>query len=275
MTEDIQYTPTVLSIAGSDPSAGAGIQADLKTMTSVGVYGAAAITCMTVQNSRGVKQIIPVPPDFIAEQIAAVLTDHNVTHIKIGMTGSIEIIETVAESLRSFSGEVILDPVMSASTGESLFSQDGPQILLSRLLPRVTFLTPNISELESLTKKQISTPEEAIESARKLLSLYKTMKGLVIKGGHLEMQNSTITDFLIQTDGETSLSERQRIQNRNLHGTGCTYASAFASYLCLGNQPPTAFQLAGKYMDTVIRAGAKLSIVKSGSNGPLLHHRFS
>ena len=261
---------TVLSIAGSDPTGGAGIQADLKTMTSIGVYGAAAITCITVQNSRGVQKIQPLSPRLVQAQIQAVLDDHNVTHIKIGMTGTREIIECLAEILASFPGTVIYDPVLAATSGQALL-QDGMLSLRKLLLPCISYLTPNIGELQILTQKEVQTTEYALAAAGLLLKSYPSMKGIIVKGGHLHEDSSSISDFLVQQKGKTEESKRKRIENNNLHGTGCTYASAFSSYLCLQNTPVTAFKRTGEYMNKIIQKGADKSATSSDSNGPLFH----
>ncbi len=264
--------PTILTIAGSDPSGGAGIQADLKTMTSIGVYGAAAITCLTVQNSLGVQEIHPVSADLVQAQVKAVLDDHNVSYIKIGMTGTVEIVECLGRILHTFSGSVVYDPVLAATSGASLLTKAGISALNSSLLPGVTYLTPNGSELELLSNKRIQSNEDAINSAHSLLDMYSTMKAVIVKGGHVNETAKNISDFLVQQDGNVYESKRERIHNNNnLHGTGCTYASALASYLCLGDDSISAFQQAGQYMDKIIRFGVDKRIVKSGSNGPLLH----
>lgn len=263
--------PTLLTIAGSDPSGGAGIQADLKTMTSIGVYGAAAITCLTVQNSQGVELIKPLASDFVQAQIQAVLNDHNVSHIKIGMTGNAEIIHVLGDQLRSFNGEVIYDPVLAATSGKSLLKTEALTALQDELLPRISYLTPNTAELQLLSNKDISSSDDAILCAKVLLDKYPSMKGVVVKGGHLEESSTSISDFLIQPGESICESKRKRIPNPNLHGTGCTYSSALASYLCLGNNIVTAFRLAGKYMHSIIEIGQNRSVSTSRSNGPLLH----
>lgn len=266
---------TLLSVAGSDPSGGAGIQADLKTMTSIGVYGAAAITCLTVQNSHGVQEIHPLPPALVYDQVKAILEDHQVSHIKIGMTGTIEIMETVGRLLEFFSGEVVYDPVLSSTTGELLLPQKGVPALKEHLLNRVTILTPNIGELEQLADTTVNSIKEGITSAELILSAFPNLRAVVVKGGHLESGKDTIQDFLVQHSGTVHESKRKRQKSCNLHGTGCTYASALASYLCLGQDVVSAFQRAGDYMDRIIEAGIQDCIVKSGSNGPLSHHRIS
>lgn len=268
-------TKTLLSIAGSDPSGGAGIQADLKTMTSIGVYGAAAITCVTVQNSRGVQEIHPLPATLVRNQILAVLEDHHVSHIKIGMTGTIEIMETVGKILESFPGEVIYDPVLASTTGESLLQQEGLPGLKNHLLKRVTILTPNIGELEQLAGTRINSSKDALAGAKLLLKDFPNLQAVVIKGGHLEPTRETIKDFLVQPGEVLHESKRKRHKNYNLHGTGCSYASALACYLYLGQDTASAFRMAGDYMDNIIQSGAQIRVAKSGKNGPLCHYCFS
>jgi hydroxymethylpyrimidine/phosphomethylpyrimidine kinase len=268
-------TQTLLTIAGSDPSGGAGIQADLKTMTSIGVYAAAAITCLTIQNSHGVQEIHPLPPAFVRDQIKAVLEDHHVSHIKIGMTGTMEIAEALGKLLESFPGEIIYDPVLASTTGELLLRKKSIPALKEHLLKQVTILTPNIKELEQLTGSTINSTREALSSAELLLEDFPFLQAVVVKGGHIELATDTIQDFLVQRDGKFHESKRTRHKSCNLHGTGCTYASALASYLCLGWETVAAFQRAGDYMDRIIQAGSQDCLVKSGNNGPLSHHRLS
>jgi len=263
--------PTLLSIAGSDPSGGAGIQADLKTMTAIGVYGAAAVTCLTVQNSLGVQKIHPLPSDFVKDQIAAVLDDHEVSCIKIGMTGNAEIVEAISSVLHSFKGEVIYDPVLASTTGSSLLQRDSLVNLREKLLQTISYLTPNVSELQILSDIPIRSLDDAIQGATNLLNNSPLMKAVVIKGGHLNESNKEIVDYLVQKDGTVYTSQRIRHKNPHLHGTGCTYSTALASYLCQGNPLIQSFTLAGAYMDTIIRTGKDKTVSISQSNGPLLH----
>lgn len=263
---------TLLSIAGSDPSGGAGIQADLKTMTAIGVYGAAAITCLTVQNSCGVQRILPLPADFVQQEIQAVLDDNTVTHIKIGMLGSLEIVQALTDILNTYTGKVVYDPVLAATTGQSLLAGKGLERIQDELLHSISYLSPNKQELEVLSGQSIQTATEGIASARLILDKYLNMEGVVVKGGHFEEAESTISDFLILRDGKRVESKRKRIDSPNLHGTGCTFASAFSSYLLLGNNAVEAFKKAGSFMEAVIMAGINKRVSKSGINGPLLHH---
>ncbi len=263
--------PTLLTIAGSDPSGGAGIQADIKTATSLGVYCAAAITSVTVQNSRGVSRIVPLDPDLVASQIKAVLADHMVTHVKIGMTGNAAILQVLQETLDGFSGEIVYDPVLAATTGESLVQGDALQQLRNGFLPCISVLTPNVSELEILSKHRIRSVDDALNSAGIILKQYPNMQAVIVKGGHLDKGKETITDYLLQ-ESSSCRSVRQRLLNPHTHGTGCTFSSALASFLCRGSQLEDAFSMAGNYMDTLIRAGLGKSVTVSNENGPMLHY---
>jgi hydroxymethylpyrimidine/phosphomethylpyrimidine kinase len=269
----LQLLPTILTIAGSDPTGGAGIQADLKTLTAIGVYGAAAITCITVQNSRGVTESVPLESGLVARQVQAVLADHDVTHIKMGMIGTIEIARALGELLTDFHGEVIYDPVLASTTGHSLFQDSHFDELENQLISKVTVLTPNANELAQLCRQQINTPEEALSCARSLLARHQHLRAMVVKGGHLEPESPTIHDYLVMKDHETHTNRRPRRVSRNLHGTGCTFASAFSAYHCLTRDYAQAFTMTAAYMDTIIHASSTLSIVKSDMGGPLVHGR--
>jgi hydroxymethylpyrimidine/phosphomethylpyrimidine kinase len=266
---------TLLTIAGSDPSGGAGIQADLKTMTTVGVYGAAAITCLTVQNSLGVQGMYPLDPDFVERQIQSVLDDHFVTHIKIGMLGSLKIVQMIQKILLNFEGTVVFDPVLAATTGESLLQGDGLELLKTKLLAYISYLTPNRNELESLTGKSVQTVEGGIGCANVLLEKYPKMEGIIVKGGHFDTENTNISDILILQNGGQIESKRQRIASSNLHGTGCTYSTALSSYLLQGYGIEAAFKKTGDYMGSIIQAGLDRQITKSNTNGPLIHHLYT
>lgn len=265
--------PTVLTIAGSDPCGGAGIQADLKTMTAIGVYGAAAITCITVQNSLGVSNVMVLSPSLVAEQVGAVLNDHRVTHIKIGMVGSLDIARALAEILQRFEGEVIYDPVLASTTGQRLFDSTNFNGL-DCLINQVTVLTPNVDELGQLRRQSISTEEQARDAGMELLANHPRLRCLIIKGGHLEPEQPQICDLFLRRGDKTLCSKRPRLKNMNLHGTGCTFASAFASFHCLFFDDEQAFWRSCTAMESLIQQSAPFHIVKSGANGPLLHHRL-
>lgn len=260
-----------MTIAGSDPTGGAGIQADLKTFTSIGVYGAAAITCITVQNSKGVSELAPLDAGLVARQVQAVLADQNVTHIKIGMIGAIEIASALSELLTTYQGEIIYDPVLASTTGQSLFSSSHLDKLSDQLISKVTVLTPNCEELAQLCRQKIATPEEALSCAGNLLNKHERLRAIIVKGGHLEPDKPDILDYLIIKNQEIQINKRTRIKSTNLHGTGCTYASAFAAFHCLGNSDYNAFLLAGAFMDRIIHKSSSISIIKGGGNGPLIH----
>lgn len=220
-----KLAPTVLSIAGSDPSGGAGIQADLKTITAIGVYGAAAITCITVQNSLGVSESVALAGDLVVRQVQAVLADYNVTHIKIGMIGTIEIATALGQLLGEFKDEVIYDPVLSSTMGQSLLNSTNLSDLSNQLISKVTVLTPNLAELEQLCQQPMATPEAAIRGARQILDRHEHLQAVIVKGGHLEIDKKYVSDYLILKNQEQiATSTRQRIKSHNLHGTGCTYA---------------------------------------------------
>jgi hydroxymethylpyrimidine kinase/phosphomethylpyrimidine kinase len=264
-------SPTVLTIAGSDPSGGAGIQADLKTMTAIGVYGAAAITCITVQNSLGVTESVPLEAGLVVRQVQAVLADHHVTHIKIGMIGAMEIATALGKLLADYSGEVIYDPVLASTTGQSLFSCSSFAELSTQLISKVTVLTPNCDELAQLAQQKIATAEEALCCAGTILARHEHLQAVIVKGGHLEPDSTDVHDYLVMNNQEVIVSKRIRIQSANLHGTGCTYASAFAAFHCREKDYRKAFSLAAAYMDSIISRSSSVLLVKSGVNGPLVH----
>lgn len=263
---------TLLSIAGSDPSGGAGIQADLKTMTAIGVYGAAAITCLTVQNSLGVERVHPLAPDFVQQQIQSVLDDHFVSHIKIGMLGSMGLVKIVSDILRDYKGTVVYDPVLAATTGESLLSGDVLELLKTNLFSHISYLTPNRQEFEYLTGRSVKSEADGIECAQYLLTCYPEIKGIIVKGGHFSTEESNICDTLVLRDGKMFESKRSRIASKNLHGTGCTYSTAFSSYLLQGNCVEAAFKKTGEFMGEIIQAGLNKQISNSNTNGPLMHY---
>lgn len=267
---------TVLSIAGSDPTGGAGIQADLKTMTAIGVYGAAAITCVTVQNSHGVAGIECLAPDLVRRQIQIVLDDHFVTHIKIGMVGSLAIADAIRSALETFQGEVIYDPVMLATTGQPLMEGDLNE-LFDLLVPQCTVLTPNIPELAYMAKAAVTTQQDAVDRAGKLLDKHSKLRAVLVKGGHA-IQDEAIVDALVYRSGDTVQTTsipHPRIQTLNAHGTGCTLASAFASFHCLEGNDIRAFQQSVEHVQTLLKNSASITIVKNPEGrGGMLHYTY-
>ena len=265
----------ILTIAGSDPSGGAGIQADLKTFATLGVFGCAAITCLTVQNTGGVFAINPVAPQVVREQAARVLADLPVSHIKLGMLGNREIVGAVAEALQGFSGEVVCDPILRSSSGKTLLEDKALEAFREEILARATALTPNFQEFQVLTGVAADDEREIRPAVAQLFRQYPRLAALVLKGGHRRPTANEVLDTLyLRTDGgiKTSESRRPRIKTGNTHGTGCTFASA----LTAGHQQTAswekAFLLACAYLDQLLRRSAGLRMGQGP--GPLFHHLY-
>jgi hydroxymethylpyrimidine kinase/phosphomethylpyrimidine kinase len=265
----------VLSIAGSDPSGGAGIQADLKTFASLEVYGSAAISCLTVQNSLGVYRVQPVAPELVREQIRRVLADLPVSHIKTGMIGTAAVAAVVGECLADFNGIVVCDPVLKASDGHDLLLADNPAELASRIIGNATALTPNFEEFLTLTGLDSDDDKDIAAAATGMFYRYPRLEAIIVKGGHRREEHSVITDLLFLRNGRnirTVVAERDRIKTGNSHGTGCTFASALAAYHLKTDDWQQAFQLAGEYVGQLLKlsAGRKMG----HGLGPLWHHLF-
>ena len=220
-----------LTIAGSDSSGGAGIQADLKTFAALGVYGTSAITAITAQNTLGIAAITPVAPEMVAAQIDAVVSDFGADAVKIGMLATGANVEVVADAIeRHGLTNVVLDPVMIASHGASLLDDAGVAMLRDRLLALVTIVTPNLSEAAALTGLPVGTPQEMFVAAARLTEM--GARAVIIKGGHLE---GAPIDVLYDGRDFTGLS-RERVDMAPTHGTGCTFASALAARLAFGDE---------------------------------------
>lgn len=265
----------VITIAGSDPSGGAGIQADLKTFTAIGVYGGAVISSLTVQNTRGVFAVQPVEPDFVKDQISAVLSDLNVSHIKIGMLGSAAVAMSICDAMAGFSGEVIYDPVMVSSSGQQLIDKRGYATVREKLLNICTVLTPNIPELSLLSELQCSSKEELCTAARRLLQQYEKLRVIIVTGGHFEQEKDFITDYLFTSSdrfGPSGFQEvsHPRIASHNTHGTGCTFSAAFTAYHFQTGDDYESFHNAVRYMAAIIKKSTDSQI--GHGTGPLLHH---
>ncbi len=258
--------PTALTIAGSDPSGGAGIQADLKTFSALGVYGMSAITALTVQNTQGVSGIYLVPEDFVSAQIAALFEDIRISAIKIGMIATAGIATAVADVLAQHSNiPVILDPVMVAKGGHALLQEDAVHAVTTQLLPLADILTPNLAEAAKLLDREMATDREEMEAqGRALLKLGP--KAILMKGGHLE--GSTSPDLLI-TAQESLWLDAKRIETANTHGTGCTLSSAIAAQIAKGQNPAEAIQEAKAYVHAAIAAADSLHI--GSGHGPTHH----
>ena len=253
---------TALTIAGSDSSGGAGIQADIKTMTMNGVYAMSVITALTAQNTLGVRAISDSTPDFLREQLNAVFEDIFPDSVKIGMVSSSELICVIADRLKFYNAKnIVVDPVMVATSGNSLIKTDAIRTLASKLLPMATVVTPNIFEAEVLSGMKIFSKEYMIKAATNIGEKYGC--GVLLKGGH-SINNA---DDLLYENGSFIWLCGKRINNPNTHGTGCTLSSAIASYLAKGFTLYESVKNAKKYISEALEYGLNLG---KGS-GPLNH----
>ena len=253
---------TCLSIAGSDPSGGAGIQADLKTMTMNGVYAMCAITALTVQNTLGVTNILEVEPEFLGQQIDAVFQDIRPDAVKVGMVSSAGLIRVIAQKLRQYGAQnVVVDPVMVSTSGSRLLESDAAAALREELFPLAAVVTPNIPEAQALSERDIHTPEDMEAAAKAVGDTYGC--AVLCKGGH---SLNDANDYLYcQGQGRWFLG--QRIGNPNTHGTGCTLSSAIAANLAKGQNLETAVTNAKAYL-----SGALAAMLDLGhGSGPLDH----
>ncbi|CCE05566.1 bifunctional: hydroxy-methylpyrimidine kinase (HMP kinase); hydroxy-phosphomethylpyrimidine kinase (HMP-P kinase) [Bradyrhizobium sp. STM 3843] len=263
-------TPVALTIAGSDSSGGAGIQADLKTFAALGVYGASALTALTAQNTRGVSGVHPVPPEFVTAQIDAVFEDLAVKAVKIGMVAQAGIVEAIAASLTRWRpAHVVLDPVMVATSGDRLLPEDAIAALRGLLIPQATLITPNLPEAAALLDEAVAADAAAIEAqGRRLLAL--GCPAVLIKGGHGQGPEST--DHLVTAQGSVALTA-PRLATRNTHGTGCSLSSAIAAGLAKGEDLVTAVRNAKTFINAAIAAADRFTV--GHGHGPVHHfHRF-
>jgi len=255
---------TVLSIAGSDPSGGAGIQADLKAMTMNGVYAMAAITALTAQNTLGVTGIRSVDPEFLALQLDAVFRDIPPDAVKTGMVGSGALIRVIADKLRQYGAKnIVVDPVMVATSGASLMQTDALAALTADLLPLAALVTPNIPEAQALCGFRITCPEDMLTAARLLFE--ECGCAVLVKGGHFV---SSAND-LLYAHGEYKWFPGKRIDNPNTHGTGCTLSSAIAANLAKGYSLENAVQRGKEYI-----SGALSAMLDLGRGSGPLNHAF-
>jgi hydroxymethylpyrimidine/phosphomethylpyrimidine kinase len=265
--------PIVLSIAGSDSSGGAGIQADLKTFSALGVYGATAITAITAQNTLGVVSQMALPPQMVREQIVSVMDDLHPSVVKIGMLSNAEIVKAVAEVLSEYKPKIVLDPVIVSTSGHRLLSVEAQEVIKEKLLPISELVTPNIPEMETLANMPLSSFEEKEKAANYLLSL--GAKAVLLKGGHED--GEVKTDILFfrahevcsQLTAHSSQLVSESISTKNVHGTGCTLSSAIAAFLALGYSLEDAVKEAKRYITEAIRAGADVRI--GHGFGPVNH----
>lgn len=253
---------TVLTIAGSDCSGGAGIQADIKTITAHKLYAMSAITALTAQNTTGVSAILDVTPDFVAKQIDAIFTDIYPDAVKIGMVSNADIISIIADKLKQYNAKnIVLDPVMVSTSGSKLLVPEALDALINKLMPIADIITPNLLEAECLIGYDIHSADEMIKAAK---DISKNFKGsILIKGGHFAGN----ADDLLYTNGEAYWFRTPRIDNPNTHGTGCTLSSAIASNLAMGYDMKTSIKNAKDYITGALKAGLNLG---KGS-GPLNH----
>ena len=253
---------TALTIAGSDSSGGAGIQADIKTMTANGVYAMSAITALTAQNTTGVTGIMEVTPEFLSLQLEAVFTDIYPDAVKTGMVSSGDLIKTISATLKKYNAKnIVVDPVMVATSGAKLISDEAIEILKAELLPLATVITPNIPEAEVLSGMTIKNEEDMIKAAKAIYEKFNC--NVLLKGGH---QINDANDLLYR-DGGYVWFKGKRIDNPNTHGTGCTLSSAIASNLAKGENLDDAVKHAKEYI-----SGALAAMLDLGKgSGPLAH----
>ena len=253
---------TALTIAGSDCSGGAGIQADIKTMTMNGVYAMSAVTALTAQNTTGVREVMDITPAFLAAQLDAIFTDIYPDGIKIGMVSSAALVDVIAEKLTLYKAKhIVLDPVMVASSGAKLLSDEGIKALCEQLMPLAELVTPNIPEAEFLCGRKIKTQKD-MEAAAQIIK-EKFGCSVLLKGGH---QTGEPNDFLLDKDGSRWFYG-ERIDNPNTHGTGCTLSSAIAAGLAKGLELEVAVEQAKKYISEARSAMLDLG----AGSGPMDH----
>jgi len=261
--------PAALTIAGSDSGGGAGIQADLKTFSALGVYGASVITALTAQNTRTVSAIHDVPPDFVRAQIDAVLEDIRIDAVKIGMLSAPATIEAVATGLQQHRPpRIVLDPVMVAKSGDPLLRAEAVDTLRSRLLPLATLITPNLPEAGVLLDRDI--PRDGREQDMRAVCRELAALGpgwVLLKGGHAE--DSMNSDDWLYGDGELHRLSAPRVPTRNTHGTGCTLSSAIAAGLARGRPLPEAVAAAKRWLTAALAAADRLGI--GSGHGPVHH----
>ena len=256
---------TALTIAGSDSSGGAGIQADIKTMMANGVYAMSAITALTAQNTTGVTAILNVTPEFLAQELDAVFTDIYPDAVKIGMVSESELICTIAARLKQYGAKnIVVDPVMVATSGAKLICDEAVDILKTELFPLASVLTPNIPETEVLTGRLVRSAEDMVEAARQIAETYHC--AVLVKGGH----KLNDANDLLYTDGSYRWFKGKRIDNPNTHGTGCTLSTAIASNLAKGLSMEVSVERAKEYI-----SGALSAMLNLGQGSGPMDHGFA
>ena len=266
--KSIKSYPVVLTIAGSDSSGGAGVQADLKTFSALGVYGASAITAITAQNTLGVHSQCAIAPQMVYDQIKAVFDDLEPSVVKIGMLSNVEAVSAVVDALSHYSLPIILDPVIVSSSNHRLLSEEAVGVIKAQLLPISTIVTPNIPEMQTLSGVMLTSEDQKQIAAEHLLDY--GVKAVLLKGGH--EQGGEKRDLLYIKNGKgLSVSEyvSETIATNNIHGTGCTLSSAIAAYMARGHRLEEAVALAKRFVTNAIRAGA--DVVIGHGYGPVNH----
>lgn len=257
--------PIVLTIAGSDSGGGAGIQADIKAISATGSYACSVITAITAQNTLGVSAVMPISSHMVSAQLDSVFSDLTIDAVKIGMLADADIIKTVADKLRQYQPKhIVLDPVMVATSGDSLIQSDAVQALIDQLIPLATVITPNIPEALKLNGRQTEQGFNAVETAKALLE--NGANAILVKGGHAQTSSS---DDILVTSREQHLYSAERVKTNNTHGTGCTLSSAIASYLAQGYELAPACDKAKQYLTMALRAADRLNVGKG--HGPVNH----
>jgi hydroxymethylpyrimidine/phosphomethylpyrimidine kinase len=267
MAPEAAHRPIALSIAGSDPSGGAGIQADLKTFTALGVYGMAVITALTAQSTQGVAGVLAVPPEFVFLQIATLAADSRIGAVKTGMLNDATTVRAVAEAIKRHKlGPLVVDPVMVATSGDALLKEDAIAAVREELLPLANLLTPNLPEAARLLGRPVAADEAAMSAqAEALLKL--GCKAVVVKGGH--GRGTEAVDILLAAEGTRLRLALPRIATKNTHGTGCAFSAAVAAHLALGASLPDAVASAKRFVHAALEGGAGLQIGRGA--GPVDH----
>ncbi|MGB8277023.1 MAG: bifunctional hydroxymethylpyrimidine kinase/phosphomethylpyrimidine kinase [Methylovirgula sp.] len=266
----LEMIPNVLSIAGSDPCGGAGLQADLKTFAALRCYGLSVVTALTVQNTRGVYGLSVVAAEFVAAQIDALFADSDIKAVKIGMLASLDIVEIVAERLARYRPPaIVLDPVLAASTGAALATGDIAESLVTHLAPRVTLVTPNLMEAAQLAKAPV--PESLADMQEIAKRLHERgFVAVLVKGGHREAMSC---DDVLFDGASFRVFSMPRVTTRHTHGTGCTLSAAIAAYVALGLDLAQAVEAAKLYLQRALESADALNVGEGP--GPLNHfHRF-
>ena len=277
-SEECSKYIAVLTIAGSDCSGGAGIQADIKTISALGCYAASAITAVTVQNTQGVTAVHAVPPEIVAGQIRAVMDDIKPKAVKIGMVNDAETIKAIADTLADYDIEhIVVDPVMVSTSGSKLMQDDAIKVFIEKLLPMSTLITPNIYEAEILAGKKITDEDAMNDVAGEILS--KGAEAVLIKGGHIEGDKKVdlLYNAIRKTEARSSeltmmigdSFESETVETRNTHGTGCTLSAAIASNLAMGLGINKAIDKAKYWLTSALIAGADVEI--GSGHGPVNH----